>query len=76
VTAALPLDLDLHDLEEARDEAGEAILDLLEALPSCGPMQGELTEVVHKISSVRSSLIRAIDACTDPQVDEREAVPS
>ncbi len=72
----LPLDLDLQDLETARDEAGEAILDLLELVPSCEAVRGELSEVVHKISSVRSSLIRAIEACTEPQVDEREAVRS
>ena len=63
MSAPLPLDLSVQDLEEAREEASEAILDLLEFIPSCECVRGELTEVVHKISSVRSSLIRAINAC-------------
>jgi hypothetical protein len=63
MSAELPIDLDLDDVETARDELASVIVDLAEACNYGEGLRRELCDAIVRLAGVRSTLVRAIDAC-------------
>lgn len=63
------LDIDLSDLEAARDEVATAIVDLVVMGLERPETKGDVTDLVFKLGAAHTTLVRAIDACGGPTLE-------
>ncbi len=63
------VDIDLSDLEAARDEVATAIVDLVVMGLERPDTRDDATDLIFRLGSAHTTLVRAIDACGGPALE-------